>query len=72
MHVPPFVHGYDEHSSTLMPHVSPAHPGTHAHFHCVTHAAFVHAPSLHVPPFMHGEEAHSDTSEQVLPPFDVS
>jgi len=33
MHVAPFLHGYDAHSSTLMSHRSPAQPRLQEHVH---------------------------------------
>ena len=71
-HVPPFAHGYDEHSSRFTSHSDPAQPSAHTHENWKRHAAYVHAPSTHVEPFMHGDDLHSWIDEHVLPPSAVS
>jgi hypothetical protein len=70
--VPPFAHGYDEHSSRFTSHSDPAQPAAHTHDHWKRHAAYVHAPSTHVEPFMHGDDLHSSIVTHDLPPSDVS
>ena len=71
-HVPPFAHGYDEHSSRFTSHSDPAQPAAHTHENCSRHAAYVHAPSTHVEPFMHGDDLHSCVDVHFLPPSAVS
>jgi hypothetical protein len=71
-HVPPFVHGYDAHSSSSTSQCAPAQPFEHVHEYCTTQAAFEHLPSTHVAPFMHGVDAHSAIGVHFLPPLDVS
>jgi hypothetical protein len=50
--VPPFWHGADAHSSTLLAHRTPDQPAAHVQNHEFTW-------STHVPPFVHGLDAHS-------------
>ena len=71
-HVPPFAHGYDEHSSRFTSHSVPAQPLAHTHENWNRHAAYVHGPSTHVEPFMHGDDLHSKVVTQLLPPSAVS
>ena len=70
--MPPFAHGYDEHSSRLISQCVPAQPFAHTHENWNRHAAYVHGPSTHVEPFMHGDDKHSWIVVHVFAPSDVS
>ena len=54
LHVPPFSHGDDAHSSMSMWHVAPVKPAVHTH-------ANESAEATQLPPLLHGDESHTPT-----------
>src|SRR4051794_14987032 len=52
MHVPPFRHGWEEHSFTFVWQVSPLKPLAHVHVYRLS-------ASTQLPPFKHGFDTHS-------------
>jgi len=55
VHVLPFMHGDDSHSSGFTSQLYPLYPSPHTH-------VYENAWSKHVPPFRHGADEHSSSS----------
>jgi hypothetical protein len=68
VHVAPFRHGVDAHSSKSVSQIAPLYPATHVHVYrsAMMDATFVE--SEHVAPFMHGDDRHSLMSASQLKP----
>jgi len=60
VHVLPFMHGDDSHSSGFTSQLYPLYPSPHTH-------VYENVWSKHVPPFRHGTDEHSSSSEKHVP-----
>jgi hypothetical protein len=60
VHVEPFMHGYEPHSSGYNSQLKPAKPAAHTQL-------YAHVWSKHVAPFRHGADEHSSSSEWHVP-----
>ena len=68
VHVAPFRHGDDAHSSTSVSQIAPLYPATHVHVYRSAMMDATLVESEHVALFMHGVDRHSFTSASQLKP----
>ena len=68
VHVAPFRHGDDAHSSRSVSQIAPLYPATHVHVYRSAMIDDTLVESEHVAPFMHGDDRHSFTSTSQLKP----
>ena len=60
VHVLPFMHGDEPHSSGFTSQLKPAKPAAHTQL-------YAHVWSKHVAPFRHGADEHSSSSDRHVP-----